>query len=122
MSYYFPYKKLPNELCHSLITVMPSTPHKVFEKLIALNIDPALSEWVLDFLLDRTEDVKIGSHMSDTITMNTGGPQGCILSPQLYGLFIFDCVSNFDNCIVFKYADDISLTLFPMIMNKTFIE
>ena len=38
--------------------------------------------------------------------LNTGTPQGCILSPLLYSLFTYDCVTTCERNFIVKYADD----------------
>ena len=43
--------------------------------------------WLLDFLSQRSQRVKIGPHVSDIHNTNTGSPQGCVLSPLLYLLY-----------------------------------
>jgi hypothetical protein len=40
--------------------------------------------WLLDFLIQWLQRVKIGPHLSDIRTTNTDAPQGCVLSPVLY--------------------------------------
>ena len=32
-------------------------------------------------------------------------PQGCCLSPKLFTLYTYDCISNQDNNVVIKYTD-----------------
>ncbi len=50
--------------------------------------------WLLDFLSDRMQRVKVHSTFSDTFITSTGSPQGCVLSPLLYILYTDDCVSR----------------------------
>lgn len=38
--------------------------------------------------------------------MNTGSPQGSILSPLLYTLYTYDCIASHPNHLSMKYADD----------------
>ena len=74
-----------------------------------LSIDPSMCYWLLDFLLQRSQVVKMNSIVSSTIIMNTGTPQGCVLSPLLYSLFTNDCVSHHSSVPLLKFADDTTL-------------
>ncbi|KAI3367953.1 hypothetical protein L3Q82_026780, partial [Scortum barcoo] len=40
-----------------------------------------------------------------TLTLNTGAPQGCVLSPLLYSLFTHDCVATHSSNTIVKFAD-----------------
>ncbi len=61
---------------------------------------------MVDFLTNRTQCERIGGHMSSTLSINTGVPQGCVLSPLLYTLFTRDCCAFFPSNHIVKYADD----------------
>ena len=56
--------------------------------------------WILDFLLSRTQTVNVNDKFSKPIVLNTGAPQGCVLSPLLYSLFTNDCVSHHESVIL----------------------
>ncbi|KAI4892209.1 hypothetical protein NFI96_007149 [Prochilodus magdalenae] len=84
-------------------TVIPS---KLIYKLSQLGISTSLCNWILDFLTDRPQSVKLDKLFSSTITLNTDVPQGCILSPLLYSLFTYDCVPVYGSNSIIKFADD----------------
>ena len=65
---------------------------------------------ILDFLLCRKQIVKAGTLYSDAIVLNTGTPQGCVLSPLLYSLFTHDCAAHDHNSRIIKFADDTTVT------------
>ncbi|KAI3353516.1 hypothetical protein L3Q82_020034 [Scortum barcoo] len=84
-------------------TIVPS---KLVTKLRDLGLNSALCDWILNFLTGRPQAVRMGSTTSSTLTLNTGAPQGCVLSPLLYSLFTHDCVvaTHSSNTII-KFAD-----------------
>ena len=50
--------------------------------------------------------VRVGSNSSATLILNTGPPQGCVLSPLLYSLFTHYCMARHDSNTIIKFADD----------------
>ncbi|MCJ8732086.1 hypothetical protein PDJAM_G00206930 [Pangasius djambal] len=84
-------------------TVIPS---KLITKLGDLGISPSLCIWIMDFLTNRPQNVRSGHNCSTTITVNTGAPQGCVLSPFLYSLFTHDCKPVYGSNSIIKFADD----------------
>ena len=84
-------------------TVLPTG---LAEKLLILGLTPSLCSWVLDFLTDRPQTVRVGTRTSGTRTVSTGTPQGCVLSPLLCTLFTYDCASTQRNTTIIKFADD----------------
>ncbi len=50
--------------------------------------------------------VRVGSNISSPLTLNTGAPQGCVLSPLLYSLYTHDCVATHSSNVIIKFADD----------------
>ena len=86
-------------------------PFKLHSKLINhLKLPVSICNWILDFLVNRPQVVRIGNNVSSVLTLNTGTPQGCPLSPKLYSLFTYDCKVDSPNCLVTKFADDTTLT------------
>uniref|UniRef100_A0A8C7T6I6 Reverse transcriptase domain-containing protein n=1 Tax=Oncorhynchus mykiss TaxID=8022 RepID=A0A8C7T6I6_ONCMY len=84
-------------------TIVPS---KLIIKLEGLGLNPALCNWVLDFLTGRPQVVKVGNNISTSLTLNTGSPQGCVLSPLMYSLFTHDCVAMHASNSIITFAED----------------
>ena len=68
--------------------------HKLHFKLDALGLDGLICNWILDFHLDRPQVVKIGLKIYQRVTLNTGGPQSCVLSTMLCIHCSFTIVSH----------------------------
>ncbi|KAI3364734.1 hypothetical protein L3Q82_000892 [Scortum barcoo] len=84
-------------------TIVPS---KLVTKLRDLGLNSALCDWILNFMTGRPQAVRIGSTTSSTLTLNTGAPQGCVLSPLLYSLFTHDCVATHSSNTILRSADN----------------
>ena len=70
-------------------------------------------------LLLLTQVVRVGQTISNSITLSTGAPQGCVLSPLLYSLYTYDCVSSHSSTSIVKFADDTVLMGFIADNNET---
>ncbi len=81
-------------------------PTKLAVKLSDLGLNTSLCDWIQDFLTGRPQVVKVGQFTSNSITLNIGAPQGCVLSPLLYSLYTHDCVSSHSSTSIIKFADD----------------
>ncbi|XP_062898275.1 cilia- and flagella-associated protein 299 isoform X2 [Mobula hypostoma] len=81
-------------------------PQKLIGKLSLLGLNTSLCNWILDFLTGRPQSVRIGSSISNTITLSTGAPQGCVLSPLLFTLLTHDCAATHSSNHIIKFADD----------------
>uniref|UniRef100_A0A4W5LAU3 Reverse transcriptase domain-containing protein n=1 Tax=Hucho hucho TaxID=62062 RepID=A0A4W5LAU3_9TELE len=84
-------------------TIVPS---KLITKLRTLGLNTSLCNWILDFFKGRPQVVRVGNNTSATLILNTGAPQGCMLSPHLYSLFHHDCTARHDSNTIIKFADD----------------
>ncbi|KAI5614112.1 gastrula zinc finger protein XlCGF28.1-like [Silurus asotus] len=69
-------------------------------------VNTALCSWILDFLTERPQSVRIGNSISSTTTLSTGAPQGCVLSPLLFTLLTHDCVAIHSSNHIIKFAND----------------
>jgi hypothetical protein len=58
-------------------TIVPS---KLLTRTLGLNT--SLCNWILDFLTGRPQVVRVGNNTSAMLILNTGAPQGCVLSPH----------------------------------------
>ena len=79
-------------------------PTKLITKLRTLGLNTSLCNWILDFLTGHPQVVKVSNNTSATLILNTGAPQGCVLSPLLYSLFTHNCVAKHDTNTIIKFA------------------
>lgn len=80
-------------------------PGRLVTKLTNLGLPLSICQWIIDFLTNRPQTIRIGPHISQ-LTLSTGSPQGCVLSPLLYSLYTHDCTSIHSTNTIIKYADD----------------
>ena len=76
-----------------------------------MNICPSLITWIIDYHTLRPQFVRLNlSVASDVIIINTGAPQGTVLSTFLFSLNKSDCRVTHNNCMIDKYAHHTVLT------------
>ncbi|KAK1806312.1 hypothetical protein P4O66_000024 [Electrophorus voltai] len=104
---------IPEDMEETLIqssafnTIIPSL---LTTKLGDLGLHTCLCDWISNFLTDRPQSVRVGNCASSTLTLSTGAPQGCVLSPLLYSLYTYDCTATSSSTIIVKFADDTVVT------------
>ena len=77
-------------------------------KLLALDMPVGVSFWIIDFLTDRTQRVKLGEDcLSKWRNVSAGEPQGTNLGQWLFILMIDDI--NTSNKELWKNVDDTTI-------------
>ena len=83
--------------------------HKaLLSKLPSYGFYPSLCTFISSFLSDRSISAVVDGHCSSPKPINSGVPQGSVLSPTLFLLFINDLLSS-TSCPIHSYADDSTL-------------
>ena len=62
--------------------------------------------WFKSYLSDRTQVASINGSLSTSMTIETGVPQGSILGPLLFLIYLNDLPISLEHCKVNMYADD----------------
>ena len=80
---------------------------RLLEKLKAKGIGGDLLAWLRDWLTDRNQRVVCNSEFSDSILVESGVPQGTVLGPPLFNIFIDDIDTVARRIeLILKFADD----------------
>ena len=81
-------------------------PHRrLLQKLQYYGLDENVQGWIKSFLADRTQSVVVDGFKSDKAPVLSGVPQGTVLGPLLFLIFINDITQNIDSTIRL-FADD----------------
>jgi hypothetical protein len=76
------------------------------QKLAIYGADQITLEWFRNFLTNRTQRVRIGAAVSNTLTLTSGVQQGGILSPMIFAIYTADMETWLKTSKLFNYADD----------------
>nr|VZI15775.1 unnamed protein product [Spirometra erinaceieuropaei] len=86
-----------------------SVPHKrLIYKLSEIGIRGRMLTWITDFLTGRSQTVCIEASRSTPTPVLSGVPQGSVLGPLLFLVYINDCVDDL-GCSAIMFADDVKL-------------
>ena len=81
----------------------------LLKRLIDLHVNSNFVLWIRDFLRDRPQSVCVNGYLSEEVILNSGAPQGCVLSPMLFSIYTNHMNLQTAVTCLFKFADDMAL-------------
>lgn len=90
-----------DSLCHSIL----------IKKLQSLGVSIKTLEWFKSYLSNREQRTRVANVLSDPLTVTHGVPQGSILGPMLFTLYINDLHKSVKFSNVESYVDDTKIFL-----------
>lgn len=116
--------KLDNDMVSFLVLLDHSKAFDTVDHLTLLtklqklfNFSITAKKLVSNYLLNRKQVVFFNGLTSNAVDVNRGVPQGSILGPLLFGLYINDLPNILNFCSVQMYADDVQLCLSSKLEN-----
>lgn len=89
-------------VCHDLL----------LERLKSIGFSPSVIKWFSNYLSGRTQCVTVGNCSSSSLEVKMGVPQGSILGPILFSIYINNLGAGLSPTKVHLYADDTILYTF----------
>ena len=78
---------------------------RLLSKFANSGVDSRVVVWIREFLLGRTQRVRVEGQLSEEIGVKSGVPQGSVLGPFLFLAYVNDICRNIESTIRL-FADD----------------
>ena len=85
------------------------TQDRPIEKISANGIGGKISKWIQSWLTDRKQRVIVNNVTSDWIPVISGVPQGSVLGPCLFVIYVND-IDDAVSSKILKFTDDTKIT------------
>ena len=83
----------------------------ILQALASAGLDDNAINWFQSYLTGRSQQVRVGTSLSSSLPINFGVPQGSILGPMLFTIFVNEIPLQCMNSTPAMFADDTTLVI-----------